>query len=47
MENDLPIVVFDLRLQDSISRAAAGLHSGTRVGNIETALAEAAAGTST
>jgi uridylate kinase len=44
MENELPIIVFDLRATDSIARAASGDHTGTRVGNFETAFAEATAG---
>jgi uridylate kinase len=43
MENELPIVVFDLRLPHSISRAAAGEHTGTLVGDFETVLEEAPA----
>ena len=45
MENSLPIVVFDLRLPDSIVRVAAGEHAGTRVGEFETVMAEAPAAT--
>jgi uridylate kinase len=40
MENSLPIVVFDLRVADSIPRAASDAHAGTRVGDFETAFAE-------
>jgi uridylate kinase len=45
MENSLPIVVFDLRLPDSIVRVAAREHAGTRVGDFETSFAEAPAAT--
>jgi uridylate kinase len=45
MENSLPIVVFDLRLPDSIVRVAAGEHAGTRVGDLETTFAKAPAAT--
>jgi uridylate kinase len=45
MENALPIVVFDLRLVNSISRVAAGEHTGTLVGDLETVLEEAPAAT--
>ena len=45
MENSLPIVVFDLRLPNSIVRVAAGEHTGTRVGEFETVLEEAPAAT--
>jgi len=43
MENSLPIIVFDLRMKNSITRAASGNHTGTRVGDFETTFAEAAA----
>jgi uridylate kinase len=43
MENELPIRVFNLRAEDSISRAAAGEDVGTRVSNEESALLEAPA----
>jgi uridylate kinase len=43
MENELPIVVFDLRLPDSISRVASGAHPGTLVGDYTTELEEAPA----
>jgi len=46
MENSLPIVVFDLRLPRSIVRVAAGEHAGTRVGDLETVLAEVPAAVS-
>jgi len=36
MENSLPLVVFDLRLPDSIVRVATGEHAGTRVGDLPT-----------
>jgi uridylate kinase len=45
MENALPIVVFDLRLPNSISRAAAREHTGTLVGDFDTVLEEAPAAT--
>ena len=45
MENALPIVVFDLRLPQSIMRVATGEHAGTRVGDFETVLEEAPAAT--
>jgi uridylate kinase len=41
MENSLPLVVFDLRLPESIVRVAAGEHSGTKIGDLQTAFAEA------
>jgi len=41
MENDLPILVFDLRGDDSIVRAAAGEKIGTLVGNEKSVLQEA------
>jgi uridylate kinase len=41
MENALPIIVFDLRLPDSIVHTATGAHAGTRVGDFETELASA------
>lgn len=40
MENSLPIIVFDLRIPNSITKAASGNHAGTRVGHLETAFAE-------
>jgi uridylate kinase len=43
MENELPIVVFDLRLPHSIARVASGEHSGTLVGDYETVLEQAPA----
>jgi uridylate kinase len=43
MENSLPIIVFDLRLPNSIARVASGEHSGTVVGDRETILDEAPA----
>jgi uridylate kinase len=43
MENELPILVFNLRGEDSISRAAAGAEIGTRVGNDGSVLQEASA----
>src|SRR5437867_6013060 len=43
MENTLPIIVFDLRADRSIERAAAGQHSGTIVSEAKTELAEAPA----
>src|SRR5438034_6585440 len=46
MENSLPIIVFDLRAPNSITRAASGEHTGTRVGSLETQFAPAAAGPS-
>ncbi len=42
LENSLPIIVFDLRAPRSIERAASGQHSGTIVGDLDTALEEAA-----
>ena len=42
MENSLPIVVFDVRASRSIERAAAGQHTGTVVGDLDTVLEEAA-----
>jgi len=45
MENSLPIVVFDLRVQQSIVRAASGQHNGTTVGDMKTTFAEASAAT--
>ena len=39
MENELPIIVFDLGGEDSIVRAVRGESIGTRVGSEETALA--------
>jgi uridylate kinase len=39
MENELPIIVFDLAGEDSIVRAVRGESIGTRVGSEETALA--------
>lgn len=42
MENSLPIVVFNLRLPDSIELAASGKDSGTHIGDVETVLEEAA-----
>src|SRR2546427_11777202 len=41
MENSLPIIVFDLPAPNSITRAASGEHTGTRVGSLETQLAPA------
>ena len=38
MENELPIIVFDLGAEDSIVRAVRGERIGTRVGGEETAL---------
>jgi uridylate kinase len=43
MENSLPVVVFNLRSGDSISRAAAGEDIGTRVGNEKSTVQEASA----
>ena len=43
MENDLPILVFDLRGDDSIVRAAAGEKIGTLVSNEQSVLQEASA----
>ena len=43
MENSLPIVVFDLRLPQSITRVASGEHAGTKVGDLETTFAKAPA----
>ena len=43
MENSLPIVVFDLRVDHSIERVAAGEHPGTMVGDVETKLQETSA----
>ena len=43
MENELPIIVFDLRLPHSITRVASGDHAGTLVGDLETVLEEAPA----
>jgi uridylate kinase len=43
MENSLPIVVFDLRMPHSISRVAAGEHTGTLVGDLTTELEQAPA----
>lgn len=42
MENSLPIVVFNLRAPRSIELAASGKDNGTRVGDLETVLEEAA-----
>ena len=39
MENTLPIIVFDLRATSSISNAASGNHTGTRVGDYQTTFA--------
>jgi uridylate kinase len=36
MENLLPIIVFDLRSKHSITNAASGNHTGTRVGDSQT-----------
>ena len=44
MENTLPIIVFDLRAASSISNAASGNHTGTRVGDYQTTFAAPAAG---
>jgi len=41
MENELPIVVFDVASEDGIVRAVRGEGIGTRVGSAETALAPA------
>jgi uridylate kinase len=41
MENSLPIIVFNLRLPDSIVHTASGDHTGTRVGDFETEFAAA------
>jgi uridylate kinase len=41
MENSLPLVVFDLRLPESIVRVAAGEYAGTKIGDLQTAFAEA------
>jgi len=43
MENSLPLVVFDLRLSDSIVRVAAGEHAGTKVGDLPTEFSKAPA----
>jgi len=43
MENSLPIIVFDLRMPRSIELAASGRATGTTVGEMETALADASA----
>jgi uridylate kinase len=43
MENSLPIVVFDLRLPNSITRVASAEHTGTLVGDLATVLEEAPA----
>ncbi len=43
MENSLPIIVFDLRAESSIERAASGRHSGTIVGDMKTELTEPSA----
>src|SRR5947209_906143 len=43
MENSLPLVVFDLRLPDSIVRVAAGEHAGTKVGDLPTEFSKAPA----
>ncbi len=40
MENDLPIIVFDLTAEDSVVRAMRGEGVGTRVGKGESVLAE-------
>ena len=37
MENDLPIVVFDLNQPDNITRVAAGQPVGTRIGGTRAA----------
>jgi uridylate kinase len=42
MENTLPIIVFDLRTERSIRKAASGDHTGTRVGDYQTTFAETA-----
>jgi uridylate kinase len=42
MENSLPIVVFNLRAPHSIELAASGKDNGTRIGDLETVLEEAA-----
>jgi uridylate kinase len=39
MENLLPIIVFDLRSKHSITNAASGNHTGTRVGDYQTTYA--------
>ena len=43
MENSLPIVVFNLRMPQSIELAASGKDNGTRIGDVETALEDAPA----
>lgn len=43
MDNHLPVVVFNLRAEDSIVRAAAGQGTGTRVGDVETKIEETTA----
>src|SRR3990172_4753037 len=40
MENLLPIIVFDLRSKHSITNAASGNHTGTRVGDYQTTYAD-------
>jgi uridylate kinase len=45
MENSLPVVVFNLRREDSIAHAAAGEAIGTHVGNDKSTLEEAPAPT--
>ncbi len=47
MENNLPIIVFDLRAPNSIVRAASGDDAGTHVGNVETVLADSPTGITT
>lgn len=42
MENSLPVLVFDIRAQDSIERAARGDDIGTRVGDMPTTMSEEA-----
>lgn len=42
MENALPVVVFDIRAENSIERAARGEDFGTRVGDMPTAITEPA-----
>jgi uridylate kinase len=44
MENDLPIVVFDLNQPDNITRVALGEPVGTRISSAETAPVPAGGG---
>ncbi|MEJ7697954.1 MAG: hypothetical protein WKF78_15390 [Candidatus Limnocylindrales bacterium] len=37
MENDLPIVVFDINRADNITQVATGQPVGTRISNVDTA----------